>query len=119
MAMVSVLAFSRVNVLDGGAGSFLGFGVAGGVSLSFSWVRFAAGGAGEGEGDGLEPPIFNDIVGGGRGASSCSGRSTGGGGGGCCTGGGAPKALPGTNSKAPALSLLMVSVVVVVRGEGR
>ena len=65
MADVSVLAFSVEKTLfetDVGAGA-AGFG--GGT--------FAGGEVG------LETPIFNEIVGGGGGASVCSGRSNGGG----------------------------------------
>ena len=61
-----------------------------------TWVRAtagtAAGGAdicdGGAAAAGLEPPIFSEIVGGGRGASVCSGRSMGAGGGcaGACPG---------------------------------
>jgi hypothetical protein len=50
----------------------------------------------------LDPPIFKDIVGGGAGGSDCSGRSMGSG------GIGAVNALAGTNSKAPALSRLIL-----------
>ena len=53
------------------------------------------------------PPILRDMVGAGRGTSVCSGLSTGGGGG-FCEGLGEIKLRPGTNEKAPALSLLMV-----------
>lgn len=49
--------------------------------------------------------MLSDIVGGGGGASVCSGRSTGGGGAVRCWG--AVKPRPGMNSNAPALSLLM------------
>ena len=69
-----------------------------------------ADGAGEGTGCGFGPPMLREMVGAGAGASVCSGRSTGwrGGGVGCCREGGMRKALPGTNSNAPALSLLIV-----------
>ena len=53
--------------------------------------------------------MLREMVGAGAGASVCSGRSTGfRGGDGCWAGGGMRKALPGTNSNAPALSLLIV-----------
>lgn len=71
----------------------------------------AAVGAGAGAGaEGFDPPMFKLMVGGGGGASVCTGRSIGGGGGAdggaCCIG--TPKPFPGTNSKAPALSLLII-----------
>lgn len=64
----------------------------------------AAGGTG-----GRAPPMLSEMVGGGAGASACGGRSIGAEGapgGGCCWGSLKPR--PGTNSKAPALSLLLI-----------
>lgn len=109
IAVVSVLAFSVEKTLFGtdvGAGEADLDDTAGAVGCAtaagFGGETFAGGGVG------LEPPMFNEIVGGGGGAFACSGRSVGGGGGwdGCWPG--IEKPLPGTNSKAPALSLLMV-----------
>lgn len=95
----SVFAFSELNVLDGAADfpedavadglegvACAGFGAAAAAGLgSASGAAVDAGdgaaaGAGGG-GVGLLPPMFSVIVGGGLGASSCSGRSMGGGGG--------------------------------------
>lgn len=127
MVVVSVLAFSLENVLDDApAVSALmvvcGFGVAGlddwGVDLAgvggareggeavAGMGAGAATGAGAGA-DGFAPLMLREIVGGGGGAWDCSERSRGAGGG-CCCCWGALKAFPGTNSNAPALSLLMV-----------
>jgi hypothetical protein len=88
MAVVVVFAFSVVKVLDEGAEgagesdfdapslkdavATLGFGV--GASVCDVETE---GGC---EGEGFGPPIFREIVGGGRGASVCSGRSKGAGG---------------------------------------
>lgn len=55
---------------------------------------------------GLDPPMLREIVGGGTTTSGGGGLSTGAGGGGACTG---AKRLPGTNSKAFELSLLMIA----------
>ena len=104
-----------------GVGAFAAGGAAGAAGLA---ARGAAGleppmfrettagfssGLGAGGAAGLEPPMLRDIVGGGAGADVCSGRWMGGGGG-CCgwAAWGTMNPLPGTNSKAPALSLLMV-----------
>lgn len=131
MAAVSFLAFARVNVRDAGAA---GAGeetadiltgvdapdppdeaLVAGLGAAFADAAGAgagggADGAGEGTGCGFGPPMLREMVGAGAGASVCSGRSTGwrGGGVGCCCGGGMRKAFPGTNSNAPALSLLIV-----------
>ena len=84
MADVSDLAFSVEKTLFGtdvGAGAGAGdvdwndmVGAVGcGTAAGFGGEMFMGGRAG------LEPPIFNEIVGGGGGASICSGRSNGGG----------------------------------------
>lgn len=84
MALVSVLAFSVVNVLDvddvTGLTEVVGAGVEG-AGLGFAGVATGGVAAEDGDGGGFDPPILRDIVGAGRGASVCSGRSTGGGGG--------------------------------------
>ena len=67
-----------------GAGAFSGVGAGAGVA-------------------GLLPPMFRVIVGGGGGASLCSGLSMGAAAGGI-------RNFPGTNSAAPKLSLLMIIV---------
>ena len=106
MVFVSVLARSVEKVLDGAFDSGLGvpgFGVD--FSIFGAWVV----GAGAGSGAGFGPPMLREIVGGGGGASVCSGRSNGAGGGVCGWAGGA-KERPGTKVKALALSLLMMSL---------
>lgn len=116
IARVSVFAFSLENVLDDGAAvdtipTFAGIlseitGEGFGVVCA---VRAGVGvgvGTGESAGGFGAPPILREIVGAGLGASICSGRSTGSGGGGG-RGVGATNPLPGTNSYAPALSLLI------------
>lgn len=100
-AAASVFAFSVVKVLDEApAISALtvvwGFGVAGWEELGVDLAATCAAkmGAGETTGTGaragagtgaspvgLDPPMLREIVGGGRGASVCSGRSRGAGGG--------------------------------------
>jgi len=109
MAFVSVFAFWVEKILLEGAGvlGFEGTGVAAAETEGgcVGLIRGGTGSVGRG-GVGLGPPMLSDMVGAGRGGSGCSGRSMGGGGGG--VGLGAPKDLPGTNSNAPALSLLMV-----------
>jgi hypothetical protein len=56
---------------------------------------------------GREPPMLREMVGGGAGVSLCGGRSMGWDGGNCGWPWGILKARPGTNSNAPAFSLLM------------
>lgn len=110
IAEVSVFAFSVENVLEGAAGS--GLTILGATGFGASATGFsAAGGGGLGTAAGCdggvdEPPMLREMVGGGRGASVCSGRSMGGGGG--CEGVSGTKPLPGTKEKAPGLSLLIV-----------
>lgn len=130
MAAVSVLAFSRVKVRDVEAGASAGEempdvlagvdaedeAVAAGLEGAFADDAGVGDGADEGvdgawdgADGGFDPPMLREMVGAGAGASVCSGRSTGfRGGDGCWAGGGMRKVLPGTNSNAPALSLLIV-----------
>lgn len=70
---MSVLAFSVEKTLFG-TNAGIDAGAAGcAIAAGFGGGTFSDGGVG------LEPPIFNEIVGGGGGASVCSGRSNGGG----------------------------------------
>jgi hypothetical protein len=92
MAAVSVFAFSVENVLDGGAGES-DLGTTFETTADCGGIEAAAV-----TGATLGRPILSEIVGGGAGASVCSGRDTGSGGGGVGFGCGATKPLPGTNS---------------------
>ena len=123
MASTSVFARSRVKVVDFsaafGAGDevpedcagFEAVAAAGAGALAGAGAGAAAGvgfaGAGVGAGEGLEPPMFSEMVGAGAGASVGSGLSMGGGGGwaGCACG--TRKVCPGTKLNAFGLSLLM------------
>ena len=83
----------------------LGDGAGAGTGAEAEGVgAFSGVGAGAGAGvAGLLPPMFRVIVGGGGGASLCSGLSMGAAAGGI-------RNFPGTNSAAPKLSLLMIIV---------
>ena len=126
MASTSVFALSRVKVVDFSAALGAGdevpedcavFGAATGAgteALTGAGAGAVAGvgvgfaGAGVGVGEGLEPPIFSEIVGAGAGASVGTGLSMGGGGGWAgCAACGTRKACPGTKLNAFGLSLLM------------
>jgi len=118
MAVVSVLAFSSVKVLEEvalelGGGNFVVIVVGAGGASGFGVgvCGFESGCSGTGgvaDGVGFDPPMLSEIVCGGPRLSSdgnggWAGCGTGSGGGWA----GALKDLPGTNSNAPALSLLM------------
>lgn len=114
MAFVSVLDFAVEKTFDG-ANVGKGDADLDDTVVEGSAVVVGADSRGSsartGVGAGLGPPILRVIVGAGGGASVCCGRSMGGGGGlaGCC--GGSEKLFPGTNAKAPALSLLIVCII--------